>query len=398
MRVKINKEATKVEDGPHELTNITVKEVSVVDRAANQRKFLVTKNAKNRGRNSAATTTDEDDIDLNTLPRISSAELAEKTETQKAAEALATATASAVAAPVAAPVDALKALDALAVEAAAVVVVTPVVATAPTKKDDLPVAVTIVAEPEPLSPSAEALKSAILAGIDLITTKVGEWRKAVEAADKTNTDVSGRPYCTWEYSYYLTRMINNLSDIGGPEWDVLNATIGKATTGEVTKANKAITAARIGVLKGIHDGIQHCAGGMSKVMKELTDESADEIVAPDASSSFAKADGPGVVASAHVVAAAPAIAAPSAEVSALVTKFAELSAKVTKSDELVSSLRSIVQAQATELAKSRTEVSSNALSVDNEKVSKAGSHNATLEQWPDDLAPPRSAGRNRPKF
>jgi len=374
MRTKITKAASKADDSqPHELTNITVKEVSVVDRAANKRTFLVTKNDKNprtetalsflASRRSTATGGDlASDLDARDAQNVQKTDAEKLIEAKDAADAVAFAaekaslvkgeeggdtviTAEPVAAPAAAPVAAAPVVDAAKALAALAASVEP---TTPTKKDDLPVAVTIVADPEPLSESAIALKTAILAGIDLISKKVGEWRTAVESADKNNTDVSGRPYCMWEQSYYLTRMIENLSGIGGPDWDVLNATIGKVAK----SGNKAITATRVGVLKGVHEGLQHCTGTMSKVMKELTDETPDEVVSPDASASFAKANTP-------VVAPVPApVVAP---VPVVVAADPAMVAKMDGIMKAVASMQDIIATQAIELQKARGEVSSNAI-------------------------------------
>jgi hypothetical protein len=418
MRAKINKAAEKVveeKDGPHELTNITVKEVSVVDRAANKRTFLVTKSKKNAA--GAPVTTDEDDTDLAALGPVgkSKDDLAAKLDAEDAAavgktdaqkvldakdaadkaeierlKAVGTsgAPAAPIVAPIVAPIDALKALDQLVAEVA------PVVAAAvPTKKDGVPAEVVVVSAPVPLSATAESVKAAILAGIDQIMSKATEWRAAVAASTSENTDnVSGRPYAVWDYSYYIYRMIDSISNIGGPDWEMLNATIGKelaAKDVDVTKANKAITAARVGMLKGVHDGLQHCAGAMGKVMKELTEEAPDEVVAPDAGASFAKA----APAAAPVV--APVVAPPVLVTDpALLAKVEELISKQAKSDEVVASLRGVVQAQAAELAQSRGEVSSNVISSDATQIAKKTSDRDNLE-WSDelDLAPKRVHSR-----
>ena len=423
MRTKVSKAATKTDDVPHELTNITVKEVSVVDRAANKRTFLVTKNDKNpRTENAVKFLTERNKSaggdDLASQLDARDAAAVQKTDAEKALEAKDAADALAFAAekerlakggapapvvvasavaPVTAPVivDASKALEQLAAVAASVAPITPVAAavapvTTPTKKDDLPVEVTIVASPEPLSESALALKTAILSGIDLITQKVGEWRKAVEAADKNNTDVSGRPYCMWEYSYYLCRMIDNLSGIGGPEWDVLNATIGKF---DIAKSgNKAITATRVGVLKAVHEGMQHCTGTMTKVMKELTDETPDEVVTPDASASFAKA---APVAAPVLATVAPVSPEVIAKMDAVLSQVAALSANGQKQETMIASLQTIVASQANELRKSRDEVSSNAISPDKEKVNKGIQDNGNLEWSENEDMAPRGSWRAR---
>lgn len=417
MRAKVNKAAKADKDGPHELTNITVKEVSVVDRAANKRTFLVTKNARRAAK--------DDDTDLTTLGPVDkggdlAAELdakdkataeTQKSEAQKALDAKdaadkaefeaekarlekqAAAASGAPAAPetppsaVAPPVETIDTAKAL--EDLTALVAEP----ASTKKDDAPTPVVVVSEPASLSPTAQSVKAAILSGIDKIEEKIKEWRAAITASDSQNTDqISGRPYAVWEYSYYLCRMIDQISNVGGPDWEMQNATIGKELEARaaVAKAgNKAITAARIGTLKGVHQGLAHCVGTMDKVMKELTETETATVEEP-VQDSFAKAAPVAAVPVAPQPAPAPVVVMDPA----LVAKVNEMGERLTKSDELITSLRDIVKSQAAEINKARGEVSSNVIPNDRSEIQKERNQRDTVV-WDVDLAPPRSTGRIR---
>lgn len=411
MRTKISKAAAKTDDQlPHELTNITVKEVSVVDRAANKRTFLVTKNEKNprtenalsflASRSRPAGNDLASDLDARDVQNVQKTDAEKLIEAKDAADKIAyeaerlakeggakeTGDVVITAAPVVAPVvDATKALDQLVASVAPAAVVAPT----PTKKDEVVQPVTIV-EPAPLSPSAEKVKEAIILAITGISDKVAQFKTAIQEADSKNTDqISGRPWAVWEYSYYIQDMLNALSRIGGADWEVAAASFAKALQSDISKGgNKAITATRVGVLKGVHEGLLHATGTMTKVMKELTDETPDEVVSPDASASFAKT-APVAAAPAPAIVPAPVVVTDPA----MVAKMEIVMASIANSEKVVKSLQDIIAAQSTEIAKARGEVSSNAISPDKEKVNKSLRDDDNLK-WSEneDMAP-----RSRPR-
>lgn len=401
-RIRKAAKANGKSDGPHELTNMEVQEVSVVDRAANQRKFLVTKADEAPA---GAVASDEDDIVLNgsagddPASRLDAADAAKvgKSDAQKALDAkdaadqaeylaakarlekeqggsAASASPKDSTAPVAASVadasaqDAVKALDQLAAEVGTG-------ASGDIKKDD-PVAVVVVTPGAGTNPTAEKVKAAILAGIDEIAAKVGQWRAAIEASDEKNTDqISGRPWAVWEYSYYIERMIGSISNIGGPDWEMLNATIGKEISAEIelAKSAKAITIARVGTLKGIHKGMAHCTESMGKLMKDFDDAPSD---VQNSDASFAKA----------APVAVPVAATPPVD-AATIAKVAEL-------EGVVKTLTDMVSAQSERLKKREGEVSSNAIVGSQAEIVRKADDGDKID-WPGDLAPPRGQALRR---
>ena len=242
-RSRIQKDAEATAPAPEfELTNIDTREISLVDAAANRRKFLLTK----RERSMRAPTDTEKAAE----------------EAAKAAEEAAKAAEEATAAE-----EAAKAAAATAVEEAAKA------AAATAAKEAAPIAVEI--EPSPSSaPQAtiDNVKAAILAGIDKISERLNKFREDVNASEATGTD--GFPSAVWDHAGYIRAMLEELYRVGGPAWDMEAAMDAAIKSADITKGHKAITMARVHKLRAVHKMINYACKDMGGIMDELDAEGA----------------------------------------------------------------------------------------------------------------------------
>lgn len=270
--------ATKAADGVHELTDMKVHEVSIVDAAANKRRFLVTKKGE--------TTVDRAAVaeKMKALAaageRLPGAELDAADVAAKVAPAI-----------VAAPAVAAKAADVVPIPppatAVSAVIVDPIAALDALNKSieveatpQLDGSVTItVADTTPAPVSAapaevqDKIKVAVIGGIDAIIARLQTLSAAVASSKGTWSD-SGVPqelYGLW----YIRDMISALYDIGGPSWEIefaaeaaidgMDSEMAKAKS----SAHKAITAARVGKLMATHRALKYCASDLGTLLKEL---------------------------------------------------------------------------------------------------------------------------------
>lgn len=423
MRTKIHKNAAaqtvetdKAAGQTFELTSLEVKEVSLVDRGANNRSFLVTKKAGERG----SVITSSEGIKINPLlkdPEIVAKDAADAgkisgaepivVETVKGAD-------TAAAAPVA---TAAPAVDEAAELAKLRAQVTPSEAKKAdvtiTPQEDGSVSVSVDTTPEPpVSPApaavVEKIKAATLAGIDAISERLMALRADVSSGKLTSQWSHSGQQEVWGHTWYIRDMLDRLGDIGGPAWEIEAAGDEAMEVGKgVTKAHKAITALRLEKMRGIHKAMIYCHNDMDKLIKELDGEAGSATdgketpdtgtkFEPDRGSSFAKAETPAaapVVAAAVVAPAAvtaPAAAAP--VVKASDPEVAELRRAVAEQAQMVESLQQIVAEQSATINKSRAAQDSNAIPEENGP--QIASECDTVK-WPLDLADRRVPNRGK---
>ncbi len=335
---KIKKSAeVATEDGTHQLTGIEVHEVSVVDRAANMRRFITRKadetpaetaariqsKIEARGDKSPGAELDAaaalvssvvaekakdaadvaDGGDLSTVhAHAASAHAAAATAHAAAAEDAGKKTKKAVAplpppagagavAPVAASTDVsdpeaelLALAKAGGVETFATSKATDItVATNP----DGSVAITVDENaPVILNPSlpasvADKVKASVVAGIDAIMLRIATLRQNV-LDSKGSYSASGTPQELYDI-WYIRDMLCALYDIGGPCWEIEQAgDVAAAAIADVMKAagvpvrkNKLISQARVMKLKMAHEAMRYAHSDMEKVFKELDTEGGD---------------------------------------------------------------------------------------------------------------------------
>lgn len=337
---RINKAAATVAapEATHELTGMSIQEVSAVDRAANRRKFLVTKNetpeetaarvqAKIAERGDAAPgAVAKDDLGTSDLPtpvpgspeahaaaasahaHAASAHAnaaAGKKKTEKGADVVPLPEAgvsapAVVAAPaaVASTVDPVAEMEALAkaendkAEAAKVATVPTTKATdvVVTPNPDGSVTIAVDDQPVVLTPSlpgavADKVKTSVVAGIDAVMLRIATLRQSVVESKSSYSD--GTPSELGDI-YYITEMLYSLYNIGGPRWEVqqaadaaldrteASADVAKAAGVEVpVRKNKVITMARVMKLQAAHKAMKYSHDDMAKVLKELDSEGGD---------------------------------------------------------------------------------------------------------------------------
>lgn len=404
-RIQKNAAATESKTTPaevFELTSIKPEEVSLVDRAANGRSFLVKKRKTEKATAPAAETSgaSEDEIvDLAATAKGAApgAELdaadvstSEVTEAEKVIAAKDAADAAAYAAekaaraaggegaPVvtpdvpAAPAAAAKATPAVKAVDTAAALASLVTDAASLKKTDIivtpgadgEVVVSVDAAPvvTPAAPAAviDKVKAAVLAGIDAISERVTMFRSKVEADESASPwNMAGRPEICSDV-WYIRDMLDALYDIGGARWEI--ETAGDEANKSVAKGHKAITGSRVAKLKAIHKGLSYCMKDYGSVMKELDTETEDaaEVVAAAA---------PALVGDVNKAApAAPAVPA-------------SVEKDINELRTMVASLSKTVDAQAAQLAKSRDSVRQS-----NSAVPEETPQNRDKVIWPSDLA------------
>lgn len=360
----------------HELTNITVEEVSIVDRAANERTFLLRKKAEEDAAKADApeivtlVVAVKADAPVSAAPvlEIEDAEPIDMEVAIKAAQELkdkdAAAALAAKAAPVAPVIDPAQALtDLVAATKADITVSTP--------SGD--VTVTVADEPVVVPPAPAALidkvKAATLAGIDAIAARVAKFRADVEAGDVSVYSSSGTSDVLWSHVYYIKGMLEALYDIGGPSWEIESA------GDSVTKAgHKAINSARVTKMQGIHKAMSYCMKDLGALVKEV---SADETDAPDGGTDAAKA--------------APIVAKAVTTPVAVVTPVAkqeiapEVMAQLTAFAAQIKGLTATVAAQATDLAKARNTIPGSNAPTGDEMLATT-MPNRDIFVWPADVA------------
>lgn len=400
-RIKKNttETATAAAGDAFELSNITVEEVSLVDRPANQRTFLVKKKRGNKTEKSSETTpatepvvaasAGQDVEDLAAAPLTGGTNLAAELDAKdgpanKAAADLAAldaadkGTSAAVVAPAEtvksetppvtpaalSPVDATTAIAALADE----VKKTEVTVT-PESDGSITVAVETAPEITPAAPQEviDKVKAAVLAGIDAVASRLIAFRGKVEADDSGSPwNMSGRPYLGDDICY-LQDMLWALCDIGGPGWEIEAAgdeAMNKSAD-KIKKAHRGIMGSRIAKLGAVHKGLSYCMKDFESLMKELQDETEE------------KADDVTKAAPAPAVAVAVSAATVPTVPESVLKDIIDLRASVTKCQE-------IIKSQAAELQKrGNTVQESNAIAAPQGNDAKRD-----MIAWPSDLAVP----------
>lgn len=335
------------DDEVFELTNIKVHEVSLVDRAANQRKFVVTKRDKKR---SGDPITAEDAAQALEKAQGNFANTPAAELDRKDAQAA----------------EAVKATSAPAIETsvtteAVETVKAPDVLTAPNPD------VSSIVETPAMDAFATKMQAAWLGAIDAVRARLD---MMAEEAKMPYGYPSG-------HIYYLQCMLECMNDIGGAEWDIESAAMNASTSKsyDVTKREglfkigKAITASRM-------------SRGQIFEMQKRFEALISAEATKNAPASVETVTTAPVVA---VVAAAPIVAAAPVNIDAVVfdiTKdpaFKALQESMTSQKRTIESLEGIVGVQEKELAKARSTVRSNALTPDRDTH-----HNEV--KWPRDMA------------
>lgn len=283
------------DDDVFELTNIKVQEVSLVDRAANQRKFLVVKRDNKKGTGDAITTDDVAKAAERAAENMADTPAAELD--RRDAEAAAAAKAEPVAVEIAVVAETV---NVASVAAADEVVVT----TEPAVKSEVDVVVTegsdgvnisVIATPSFAENSIESMllakvKLAWIGVIDAIRLRLDAMTEAVNKPSDGN-------YVSWEaYSHidYIDCMLDSFWSIGGPEWDCAVAAMAAATAKsesskrqheELSKIGKSIEGARS---KGLKD-IQSRMAELTKMFDSVVAGVPAEVVATKAEDIIAKA-------------------------------------------------------------------------------------------------------------
>lgn len=370
-----------------ELKDMNVEEVSMVDKPANGRAFLVKKRATKKSDAASTDTAAEEVIDLAAeVDKSGTAEpeadranaekdaadaaahaadlSAEGSKSEKAAPAAATVTETIdTAAALAALTDGVKKTD---------------ITVSPDGDGGLVVAVSDT-PPEPVAAApaevTDKCKAAVLAGIDAIGQRLAMFRGKVEADGSASPwDMSGRPEICSDV-WYIRDMLDALYNIGGPAWEIEAA--GDSATdvdkAAVVKGHKAITGSRIAKMKAIHKGLSYCMKDYGALMKELDTESEqdEQDVPADTAMGAAKA---APVATSEAATAAPA---------SVEKDINDLRAQV-------SSLSKTVNVQASQLAKSRDSVQQS-----NSALPKEENQNRDKVIWPSDLADPAEYARTQ---
>jgi hypothetical protein len=251
-RIRKSEEPGKV----HELTDMVVEEVSLVDRAANKRKFLVTKQDGAGGgspANDNASAPEGETIDpvaaraeLDKLAAQAAQDVAVKdaadaaeAAAQKAAETadppeqtaapvetpapvaaseapvVAPASAEAAAAPATDPVEAIKALA------------------PPVKKD--------AAADEEAQEQVEAfemsgqMKAALQGSLQAVADRLAVLRSLVDGAMEVSDPSYGVPYGVYAHIEYMCSMLYGVEALGGPEWEVAAAAMTSKADGKPVK-------------------------------------------------------------------------------------------------------------------------------------------------------------------
>lgn len=389
---RIRKTATAVETlaapAPQvfELTNMEIEEVSIVDRPANEREFLLRKKAEEKklaaAKAAEVTTIEEPEgIDL-----VAAAKAAEDLKALDAAAKAAEDARKAADAAKAAPVPAAKVAEVAdpVAAAGALAAATKADITVSTPSGDVTVTVEDAPVVAPPAPQAliDKVKAATLAGIDAIAARVAKFRQDVDAGTIGSYNDSGRSEALWGHIWYLKDMLDSLYNIGGASWEIESA--GDAAqdvdkSSDVNKAHKAITAARVKKFAAVHKCMTYAMKDFSGVLKELANDQDENVLEED----------PDEVATDRVKAAATPVAVAAAKAAPVPPVVAPVPPEVTKRlgelDDMVRSLKIVVATQATEIAKARNTVNgSNAQTADELLATSVPEHDTFI--WPADLA------------
>lgn len=408
--------AASAVDDTFELSNIVVEEVSLVDRPANERQFLVKKNKVKRVKTatSAVETPVNDSEDLAAVgaaPAVENPAAAlDAADAMKsispaaaldAADAAKLGTAPAAVIPGTSITPAEKALTAdqasSALDALAKDVKKTEVTVTPEADGSVTVAVDTTPDALPAAAPAEvidAVKAAVVAGIDAIASRLAMFRAKVDS-DTSGTSawsMSGKPYL-YEDIDYLTSMLYALCDVGGPQWEIEAAGDAAADVDKaqgVKKGHKAITGARVAKLHAVHKALSYCMKDFGGIMKELQNEEEEKADATSESTMQTEVGGfteknasttPATVVASAVKAAtvvAPVVPAPVSTPSIP----ASVQKDINDLSQSVASLAAIVQKQSQELNRKRDSVQeSNAIRTKTDAP-------RDMIAWPADLAAP----------
>lgn len=414
-KTRVRKAATAVEalvappaaPAVFELTNMEIEEVSIVDRPANERRFLLRKKKEEEAAAKAAaaapTIEDGEEIDLVAADKAveelkikdaahkavhdaavkeaaKAAPLTPAPATVPAAE-LATKAAPVAPAPAPAPaalvIDPTTALNELVTATKADITVS-----TPSGDVTVTVADTPVAAPPAPQALIDKVKAATLAGIDAIAARLAKFRSDVDSETISSYNDSGRSEALWGHIWYIKGMLEALYDIGGASWEIEAAgdaaqDVDKAQG--VKKAHKAITAARVQKFAAVHKCLTYAMKDFSGVMKELSqdpEEANDLNVDPVVAAGGVSKSAP----------AAPAVVAPVvAPVPVAPTLSPEILAQITELTKSVGALKTTIATQAAEIAKARNTVNgSNAQPEDERVATNVPEHDTVI--WPADLA------------
>ncbi len=251
---KIIKSETDGATQVHQLTDLRVKEVSGVDRAANKRRFLVAKEE--------APVIETPAVPTSSVPAV-------KTDVAPIPSA---ATVSADPAG-----DVLSLAEDLTKDATTIDVLV----------DGAGGVQVSVIEPAPTAAPAsviDAVKASVLAGIDAVSLRLATLRSNVEGS-KVTYSTSGTPSELYDI-WYIRDMLCALYDIGGPQWEIEQAgdSAVAATKSETpVLKNKVISKARIMKLQAAHKAMAYAHEDMNKVLKEFEEDDGTGETKPDAS-------------------------------------------------------------------------------------------------------------------
>lgn len=371
------------DDDVFELTNIKVEEVSLVDRAANQRKFVVVKRADKKGTGAPITAEDAAKALLKAQENGAGTPAAELDARDAAAKNASTETAVVPAETVAAPV----------IEPAP---------TAPASKSEVDIVVTesggtvdisVSATPSFAEGSAKALlmtklRMAWLGAIDAI-------RLRLDALTQSVNSPSDGVYITWEaYNHvdYIRCMLESFYSIGGPEWDIAVAAVAAAAmaksdtvkkqTEDLKNIGTAISASNVRKTFDVQAALKALLGPAPIVEALKTEEK------PAVKTESIASTEPVVVA--PVVAIAPvAPAIPTGIAPIDITQdpaFKAMQEALKTQEQAVALLKANMTAQEKDLAKARSTIRSNALTDDSQT-----SHNEVV--WDRDMASPTAQVR-----
>lgn len=396
-RKQITKSEVRDEfDEVFELTNIKVKEVSLVDRAANKRKFLVVKNDKKR----AGDPVTADDVETalgkarETLVGTPAAELDRRDAAAK----------SAPEAPRVAP-------EAPSVASEPAIVTEPVAE--PVAKEILEVVV-VQSQPSYAAGSAEdilltKLRAAWIGGLDAIRARLDA---AVEAVNRPTDGI----YVSWDAYGHIDAircMLECFYGFGGPEWEIEVAAVTAAAAKgenvtkkheELKKIGRAISGQRMRSLKDMHGLVSDLQKRFDALLADVEAEPETEKATTVKTDVLAEAMD--VVSAATPVAiVAPTVVAPpnvivasapekiAAPVTALdITQnpaFKALAESMKAQQTEIERLRNVSASQEQALAKAKGTIRSNALTPE-----PPANHNDHVV-WPRDMASPASRVSSR---
>lgn len=368
-----------------ELTNIKVREVSLVDAAANQRKFLVMKK-----RTGDAITADD-----------AAKALAKAQESQAGTPAAELDAKDAEEAKKEAAVEVLAVEETTVEVPAEVVAVAEILASEAVKSETVTVMADGGVEVD-VTVSSFSASSAELALDSKIRTA---WQGAIAAVrarlDVMGEQVNNSDFFPWAHIEYIKCMLDSMFDIGGPEWEIeVAATNAAKARGEdvtkrqqtLTKIGRAISGARMRSLKDMHGRVSELQKMFNDLMAEVdVEDTATEKVAKieDAPVADPIADAVAAVVMATNVTTPHVVLNPAMPLVVEDPALTAIKVQLDKQAAEIARLNTTVDTQEKVLAKARGDVRSNALT----QVPESNHNNVVV--WDRDMASPSARIRSR---